>query len=257
MAPVSANATGSPDRAHTRCSRTATAEGYQGRAAADFERCLQLGGTDLRDDDLFARLIALAGYYFVHADLRRAAQVFESLRAGIEQPALVPPGDRERVRGGGVAPRRVRCRPLPISSRRRRTWPQLTRDHIDAVCFMPNDPIATAHIHMAWTRGLCGDLDDAEAELAHAARRANEVGFPQGPFSLAYARLVEIWIRVDAGQLDRAAVRGRRPERIGRTARLRHTGDWRAAIIGALAALGADATPIRGGRQATLTAWMV
>ena len=62
------------------------AEGYQSRdAAADFERCLQLGGTDLRDDELFATLTALRGYYLARADLRRAAQVFESLRAGLEQ----------------------------------------------------------------------------------------------------------------------------------------------------------------------------
>ena len=62
------------------------AEGYQSReAAADFERCLQLGGTDLRDDELFATLPALAGYYLTRADLRRAVQVLESLRAGLEE----------------------------------------------------------------------------------------------------------------------------------------------------------------------------
>src|SRR6516165_3262427 len=39
-------------------------EGYQSRdAAADYERCLQLAGIDLRDDELFATLAALAGYY--------------------------------------------------------------------------------------------------------------------------------------------------------------------------------------------------
>ena len=59
---------------------TAAAEGYPSRAAvADFERCLQLGGTDLRDDELFATFVALVGYYALRADLRRTAQVFESL----------------------------------------------------------------------------------------------------------------------------------------------------------------------------------
>ena len=49
----------------------AAAEGHQSReSAADFERCLQLGGTDLRDDELVATLFALAGYYVVRADLR-------------------------------------------------------------------------------------------------------------------------------------------------------------------------------------------
>ena len=43
---------------------TSAAEGYQSRdAAADFERCLQLSGTDLRDEELFATLTALGDYY--------------------------------------------------------------------------------------------------------------------------------------------------------------------------------------------------
>ena len=62
----------------------AAAEGNQSReSAADFERCLQLGGTDVRDDELAATLLALTGYYVQRADLRRAAQVLESLRAGL------------------------------------------------------------------------------------------------------------------------------------------------------------------------------
>ena len=53
------------------------------KAAADFERCLQLGGTDLHDDELFATLIALTGYYAGRADLHRLAQVLELLRADL------------------------------------------------------------------------------------------------------------------------------------------------------------------------------
>ena len=70
----------------------------------------------------------------------------------------------------------------------------------------PSDPTVVAHLHLAWIRLVQGDLIDAEAELVHAARRAGQLGFPQGPFSLAYTRCMECWIRVEAGQLDRAAV---------------------------------------------------
>ena len=67
-------------------SSPSAAEGYQSLdSAADFERCLQLGGTDLRDDELFATLLALTAYYIPRADLRRMVQVLESLRAGLEQ----------------------------------------------------------------------------------------------------------------------------------------------------------------------------
>ena len=52
-------------------------------SAADCERCLQLGGTDLRNDELFATLIAVTGYYAARADLHRLAQVLVPLRAGL------------------------------------------------------------------------------------------------------------------------------------------------------------------------------
>jgi tetratricopeptide (TPR) repeat protein len=183
------------------------AEGHQSRAAAaDFERCLQLGGTDLRDDELFATLLALTGYYVTRADLRRTVQVLESLRAGVEQgrqwlrPAIEAAfGMVAWLRGDFDAAR---------SHLEEGTAGQTAADQhqIDAVWFQPNDPIATAHINLALTRLVRGDLTGAEAELAHTARRAEQLGFPQGPFSLAYARFAEIWVRIEAGQLDRATV---------------------------------------------------
>ena len=64
---------------------TRAVEGYQSRdAAADYERCLHLAGTDLRDEELFATLAALAGYYVTRADLSRVVQVLEALRTGLE-----------------------------------------------------------------------------------------------------------------------------------------------------------------------------
>jgi tetratricopeptide (TPR) repeat protein len=219
------------------------AEGSPGReSAADFERCLQLGGTDLHDDELFATLTALTGYYFVRADLRRMAQVLESLRAGLEQgrrwfrPAIeglfgvaaFPRGDFDAARSHLEAARAG----------------QTAADHqIDAVWFDPSDPIAVARIHLALTRLVRGDLAGAEAELTHAAGRAEELGFPQGPHTLAYVRFVESWIRVEAGQLDRAAVvaadLGELAERHGFDV-WRLGGATQQASVGGLAALGAD-----------------
>jgi class 3 adenylate cyclase len=64
---------------------TSAAEGYQSReAAVDFERCLQVRG-NLRNDELFATLIALGNNYLVRADLRRAAQMVKSLREGLDR----------------------------------------------------------------------------------------------------------------------------------------------------------------------------
>jgi hypothetical protein len=49
-----------------------------------------------------------------------------------------------------------------------------------------------------------GDLAGAEQEFARTERRCEELDFPQGAFSLAYARQLEVLMRIEAGQLDRA-----------------------------------------------------
>ncbi|HZN82793.1 MAG TPA: hypothetical protein VFC01_24415 [Mycobacterium sp.] len=101
----------------------------------------------------------------------------------------------------------------------------------------------SAHLYLALTRGVRGDLTGAEAELAQAARRAEQLSFPEGPFSLAYTRFGEIWMRTEAGQLDRAAVLAadliEQAERYGFDL-WRLWGATQQATVGALAALRAD-----------------
>ena len=72
--------------------------------------------------------------------------------------------------------------------------------------FVPSpNAIATAHLHLAWTRLVLGDRAGAQAELAQAARCADELDFPQGPYMRDYAAFMECWIHIETGQLDRAA----------------------------------------------------
>jgi class 3 adenylate cyclase len=227
---------------------TTATEGVSSRAAAaDFGRCLQLGGTDVHDDQLFATLTALRGYYMARVDLRRTAQVLESLRAGLEQGRQWL---RPAIEGGFGAMALLRGDlEAAVSHLEQATAGQTAADRhqVDAVWFQPSDPIVMAHIYLAFTRGLRGDLTGGEAELARAARRANELGFPQGPFSLAHTRNVEIGARVEAGQLDRAAVLAahfsEQAERHGFDMWRLYGATWQ-GIIGGLAALATnDADP--------------
>ena len=202
---------------------TSAAEGYQSRAAAaDFERCLQLGGTDLRDDELFATLTALAGYYITRADLRRAAQVLESLRAGLEEgrqwfrpviEALF--GAVAWLRGDFDAARsHLEAATADLAA--------ADQHKLDADVVPAQRPDRVGHLHLALIRLVRGDLTGAEAELAHAARRAEQLGFPQGPYILAYTRCMEM-LDAHRGRPARPCRGpGRRPERAGRAARLRH-----------------------------------
>jgi tetratricopeptide (TPR) repeat protein len=221
----------------------ATAAEANQSPAADFERCLQLGGTDLRDDKLVATLTAVAGYYATRADLHRTAQVLEALRAGLEQGR---PWFRSVIesRFGAVAWLRGEFDAAGSHLEAATAGLAAADQHqIEAVWFQPNDPAATAYLYLALARLVRGDLTGAEAELALAARRAEQLGFPQGPYSDAYTRFAKIWLRIELGQLDRAEVLAaeltEQAERHGFDL-WRLVGATEQATVSALVALGAD-----------------
>jgi class 3 adenylate cyclase/tetratricopeptide (TPR) repeat protein len=175
------------------------------QAAADFERCLALAGTDLREADLVATLTALWAYYLPRGDLRRTIQVSDSIRRQM-------PTDRRWFRrltntaygmvawyGGNFAEAR-KLLEEGISG-----VESLTRPDTGSVWFVPNEPVASMHTHLALARFVQGDLRGTEEQLTEAIRRAADLSFPQGPFSHAHERCYEIWVRIESGQLDKAA----------------------------------------------------
>ena len=81
----------------------------------------------------------------------------------------------------------------------------LTRPDTGSVWFVPNEPVASMHTHLALARFVQGDLRGTEEQLTEAIRRAADLSFPQGPFSHAHERCYEIWVRIESGQLDKAA----------------------------------------------------
>jgi len=221
---------------------TAAAEGYQSSAAAaDFERCLQLGG-NLRDDELFATLIALGNYYLVRADLRRAAHVITSLREGLEEQQWARPaidilsGATEYLRGD------VNTAASALESA---TSDVAAEDHhkVHTEWFRVSEPTSLACLYLALVALVRGDLTGAEAKLDRSALVAEGFGFPEGPYLYAYTRSMDAWLRVEAGQLDRAAVVAAdmidQAERHGFDLWRLMGVTWQAAV-GGLAALDAD-----------------
>jgi hypothetical protein len=114
---------------------------------------------------------------------------------------------------------------------------------VDAGWFRVSEPIASACLYLALVALVRGDLTGAEAELARSARLAEGFGFPEGPYMHAYTRSMDTWLRVEAGQLDRAAVVAAdmidEAERHGFDMWRLVGATWQAAA-GALAALDAD-----------------
>jgi class 3 adenylate cyclase/tetratricopeptide (TPR) repeat protein len=175
------------------------------QAAADFERCLELAGTDLREADLLPILTALWAYYLPRGDVRRALQVSESVRTKISA------GDRwfRHVTDGSIGI--VAWYRGDFANARamleEATAAMAGSNTIDyeSAWFVPNETIASTHTHLALARFVQGDLGGAEEQLTATIRRVAELGFPQGPYSLAYERCYEIWVRIELGQLDKAA----------------------------------------------------
>jgi class 3 adenylate cyclase len=185
---------------------TAAAEGAGSASAeADFERCLELSGTDPQSDELFATLMALFTYYINRADLRRAEQVVQSLRVGVD-------GGRswwlsENLAGSGIV-LWMRGEFDPASAHLEEAADlAVSRDRrdLEAEWFMPFDPVVLDLTSVALVRWVRGDQIGADAALTDAKRWGGELGFPQGPFSSCYALYVETLISVEAGSVDRAA----------------------------------------------------
>jgi class 3 adenylate cyclase len=182
------------------------AEGvFSPNAAADFERCLHLSSSDLQDDDLLSTVMSLYPYYTMHADLKRAQRLVESIRGSLTGPRqmFMPVND---FAFGMLAWYRGE---FDYARTKMDTAAQTLTEEgaraLDAMLFMPNDPTAGLFTHLALSRCLDGDLAGVESELRKAERRCADLPFPKGPFSLAYARQIEVLIRIEAGDLEHAS----------------------------------------------------
>jgi class 3 adenylate cyclase/tetratricopeptide (TPR) repeat protein len=184
-----------------RGSLTAAAVG-RGAYLEDFERCLKLGGSDLANDELIATLVAVVGYYQTRGDLRRCMQLLESLRVGlgdgrkwfrrvIEANIAIVAWLRGEFTDAATGLETATASVSPAAHQ------------IDAV--RHSDTIAAAHMHLAMTHAVRGDLASAEGEFAKTAQRLEQIALPQRAFSQAHAWFMESWMRIEASQLDRAS----------------------------------------------------
>ena len=185
----------------------AAAEGYQSPAVAtDFERCLQLAGTDLRDDKVFATLLAVISYYVPRADLLRASQLLELLNtAALEhrpwfRPAIESGLGMVAYQRGHFDVARGHFEQAAVG------LAEDDKHHFEELWFIPDDPVVLAHEHLGLCHILHGDLHEAEAEFGKAFRRAGELAFPQGPYSHVYATDLQILVLTEASQFDTARV---------------------------------------------------
>lgn len=171
-------------------------------AAAEFERCLQLIGTE-PSLELYAIFSALWSYYATVGDLRRATQLVEALKT-----RLVDMPDWYRSANHAVFGSLAVFRGDFHAGRATLEAAAAAVDHagspdIEGAWFAPNDPVAGMYAFVALTRFIQGDLSGAEAAFKQLEDRCQKLGFPHGAFSLCYGRSIEALIRTETGQHDR------------------------------------------------------
>lgn len=171
---------------------------------SDFERCLELGSIDPRADEMFWTLQSLFTYYVSRADLRRAQQIVETLHLGLD-------GGREWCRvevvGGDTILSFLRgefTEARQFMAEAHQLLTSRVKPAFDA-WFVPYDAIVLDYTNLAHTRWVVGDLAGTEDAFRHSDDRIAELPVPQGPYSACYARWVQAWTYLEAGQLDRVA----------------------------------------------------
>ena len=178
--------------------------GTSGGAPADLERCLELACAGDYQDELLATLTALIGYYVPRAELGRAQDLLESLFTRIttdrqwSSPAIASSlGTVTWLRGDFATARGHLMRALADKS-------AADPDELNTAWWVATDPIASAHNYLALTHAVAGDLDGANCELAESVSRSESLGYPQNAFNRAMTYFMEIWVHLEAGQIEEA-----------------------------------------------------
>jgi class 3 adenylate cyclase/tetratricopeptide (TPR) repeat protein len=176
-----------------------------GEGPADFQKCLALASAGNYQDELFSTLTALTSYYVPRAELRRAHDLLDSLSARITRdrpwsyPAIASVlGSVIWLEGDFTAARSHLLRALADRSA---ADPQV----LDTAWWVNVDPISLAHTYLALTHAVGADLDRANAELTESFRRCDALGFPQNAYNRANTYFMEIWVRLECGQISEAA----------------------------------------------------
>jgi class 3 adenylate cyclase len=171
--------------------------------AAEFERCLELIGTE-PSLELYAIFSALWSYYATVGDLRRAAQLIEALKTRlVDMPDWYRSANHVRIGSLAVFRGDFHSARATLEAVAEAVDAAGSPD-IEGAWFAPNDPLTGMYAFVALTRFVQGDLSGAETAFNQMEERCEELSFPHGAFSLCYGRTIEALVRTEAGQHDRA-----------------------------------------------------
>ncbi len=172
-------------------------------AVEDYDRCLELAATDPQGNEMFVTVIVLWTYHLIRGEIAQAREISEFTYRHLEQ--------REWYRSFNLAAFGIlECFEGKFELARDRletfasTRVPANEQRFVAEWFNPNEAVTGILTALALTRFVTGDVAGAETALGDAVSRAESMSFPQGPFSVAYAVSLEVWMRFELEQLDQA-----------------------------------------------------
>jgi class 3 adenylate cyclase/tetratricopeptide (TPR) repeat protein len=192
--------------------------GYAAPEVRSDHRRAELLATRLGRAEVLPSLIASWGFWLTSGDLTTAHGLIERLLGMVEQEAFrwfepevrACAGFLEFYQGRHGAAAAFLDRALegfgarPPDRSVSPFWP------------LPNDPIAATTIALACVSAVRGELAAAQRWEAEALRRAEDVGYPRGPFSVAFVKTYAAWIRRFLGDHDAARALGAEVVALGR-----------------------------------------
>ncbi|MGH9136078.1 MAG: hypothetical protein ACRD0G_03405 [Acidimicrobiales bacterium] len=173
-------------------------------AAADYGRSLELAVSTTGDEELFTTLVPMWAYYTSRAELGRARQVLDTYRSTLLEGRDLFVSTNHAGYGMIEWFEGDFRRALETLEAAFDTFARGREDDVVAVWYLPNDPIAAMHTHLALARFMRGDTAGAEEQFAATEHRTAGLDFPAGPFSAAYGLALEAWTWLERGEIDRA-----------------------------------------------------
>lgn len=168
--------------------------------------------------EVLPSLMAIWSYWLVHGDLGTARGLIDRLSAMVGDPAFswfepevqACAGWQELYAGHLESAQSLIERCLAGFGSR-------PADHaVSPFWPLPNDPVAVSQTALACINALRGELAASQRWEAEAVRRSESIGFPQGPFSLAFVKTFAAWLRRFTGDHEAAWHLGSEVVTIGR-----------------------------------------
>ena len=154
--------------------------------------------------EVLPSLIAIWSYWFASGGLATSGAILDRLTAMVEKDAYVwfePEVEAcagwQHFYEGQVDHARAHLR-RAVKGFQARPDDQM----VSPFWPLPNDPVAVSYMALACLAAMRGELDQRSDWEARALARSEQVGFPRGPFSLAFVKTYSAWLHRWLGDVD-------------------------------------------------------